>query len=473
LERVEVGPQRILLKARCEVYGSSDPAAAPLFVAEVAGEHNGTEARFNDGTVLQGWQAGSATTMFFDVVQCEPGKQDCLRGVLFTAPELPPAMYWLGCRKWVTEWPLMAGVVEEVVDETLVTGTFAGEVLEATPSADGTRLHTVAHYDITVGGKTFTARVEGDQDNNTGVSVLVGTVTSGWYKGAHVRAEYQLGTCGGHDPCRQGGIRVAAVPATIQPSTVFQHTAVHRNRSSSFTVTAAGLPSMTYQWRRDATELPGRTNRTLTIPSARPEDKGDYTVVVRNPGGTVISSSARLAVVPPTAEYLKRNYTNTAGARIPYVIHVPPDYDPARRYPLVCFLHGSGWGENALPAGFEEWPNVVAVTSYRQQATDPAIMVWPTRRLTDVDWSPPVLRQVLDLLDHLAIGYRLDPERMYLGGYSLGVAGVWNLLGLRPEFFAAALVWAGGAGNTPARTIKDAPRGRFTRATMELTVRRT
>ncbi len=85
------------------------------------------------------------------------------------------------------------------------------------------------------------------------------------------------------------------------------------------------------------------------------------------------------------------------------------------------------------------------------------ILVWPTLRLTDSDWSPAVLRQVLDLLDALAVEYSLDPQRFYVGGYSLGVAGVCNLLRLRPDFFAGALVWAGGAGSTPARTIKAVP----------------
>lgn len=57
----------------------------------------------------------------------------------------------------------------------------------------------------------------------------------------------------------------------------------------------------------------------------------------------------------------------------------------------------------------------------------------------------------------MAAEYSLDPQRIYVGGYSLGVAGVWNLLGLRPDFFAGALVWAGGAGNAPVQIIKDVP----------------
>jgi len=89
------------------------------------------------------------------------------------------------------------------------------------------------------------------------------------------------------------------------------------DRPSSFTVTATGIAPLTFQWRRDGMDLPGRTNRTLTISSAQPADEGDYTVEVRNPGGSVISPAARLAVVPPTAEYLKRNFTNAAGCASP------------------------------------------------------------------------------------------------------------------------------------------------------------
>lgn len=452
LERVEASPGRVELKAGYVVYGSNDPAAAPLLVAEVEGLQDGTVTSLS-GRVLEGWLTDAHVTVWFEAAECAPGRDACHRGSLNIYAS-PPSAWWFSCQKWVTEWPVMAGVVNEGYPES---GTIAGEVLEATPAADGKRLHLIARYDIALGGKSFSARVEGDQDNETGRSVLIGSVTSGWYRGAGVRAEYQLTTCDGHDPCWQGWITVVAVPATIQPSTAFQHTAVHRDRPTSFSVTATGLAPLTYQWRRDGVDLPGRTNRTLTISSAQPADEGDYTVEVRNPGGTVVSPSARLAVVPPTAEYLKRNLTNAAGVRIPYVIHFPANYDPARRYPLVCLLHGAGLNESAMPANFEAWPHVLAVTSYRQQATDPVIMVWPARRLTDSDWSPAVLRQVLDLLDALAFEYSLDPQRFYVGGYSLGVAGVWNLLGLRPDFFAGALVWAGGAGSAPARTIKDVP----------------
>jgi len=58
LERVEVKPERVELKARYVVYGSHDPAATPLLVAELEGVQEATVASLS-GPVLEGWLAGS------------------------------------------------------------------------------------------------------------------------------------------------------------------------------------------------------------------------------------------------------------------------------------------------------------------------------------------------------------------------------------------------------------------------------
>ena len=39
--------------------------------------------------------------------------------------------------------------------------------------------------------------------------------------------------------------------------------------------------------------------------------------------------------------FLNRSVT-LGGARYPYVVYVPRDYDPSRSWPVVLFLHGSG-----------------------------------------------------------------------------------------------------------------------------------
>lgn len=453
LERVEVKPERVELKVRYVVYGSPDPGATPLLVAELDGVQEGTVASLS-GQVLEGWLVGAQVTVRFEAMDCAPSREHCYRGTL-NVYAVPPSARWFSCRKWVTEWPRMAGVIDEGYPEA---GTIAGEVIEATPSADGKRLHLVASYDVATAGRSFQARVEGDQDNETGRSVLVGSVTSGSYRGAWVRAEYQLTTCDGHDPCWQGSITVAAMPATIQPSTAFQHTAVHRDRPSGFTVTATGVAPMTYQWRRDGQELIGRTNRSLIISSAQPADEGDYTVEVRNPGGTVISAAARLAVVPPTADFQRAAFTNASGARLPYYIFVPPGSDPHRKYPVVCFYHGCGSSnEEQLPVTFEGWPAMFAFASYRQQARDPALVIWPTFKATEGGFSPKHRQLVLELLDSLIAAYPVDTNRIYLGGVSCGASEAWDTLAMRPGFFAGALFWDGGRGTARPSAVGPVP----------------
>jgi hypothetical protein len=95
--------------------------------------------------------------------------------------------------------------------------------------------------------------------------------------------------------------------------------------------------------------------------------------------------------------------------------------------------------------------------SYKQQATDPAIVVFPTRRAGDSGWTDQYLPQVFDLLDWLISQFNVDTNRIYTGGASEGVHAAWDSLGMRPDFFAAALLDAGWQGRKAASVIKQVP----------------
>jgi hypothetical protein len=70
---------------------------------------------------------------------------------------------------------------------------------------------------------------------------------------------------------------------------------------ASFTVTATGTPPISFQWRRNGTDLPGGTNATLSLASVQASDAGNYSVLVSNPAGQVTSAPAVLRVlVSPT-----------------------------------------------------------------------------------------------------------------------------------------------------------------------------
>lgn len=68
---------------------------------------------------------------------------------------------------------------------------------------------------------------------------------------------------------------------------------------ATFSVSAAGIPAPTYQWRKNGEPLAGETRATLTIDPVLPSAAGDYTVVVTNTLGSVESGVAALVVNRP------------------------------------------------------------------------------------------------------------------------------------------------------------------------------
>ena len=74
-------------------------------------------------------------------------------------------------------------------------------------------------------------------------------------------------------------------------------------QSATFSVTATGNGTLTYQWKFGAFNIPGETNDTYTIPSVQATHAGAYTVLVTDLDGSTLSAPpAFLPVMPvPTA----------------------------------------------------------------------------------------------------------------------------------------------------------------------------
>ncbi len=68
--------------------------------------------------------------------------------------------------------------------------------------------------------------------------------------------------------------------------------------NATFSVTAVGFPSLTYQWSFNGTNIPGATSSTLTVTNLQIGDAGAYTVAVSDPAGTTSSDPADLTVRP-------------------------------------------------------------------------------------------------------------------------------------------------------------------------------
>lgn len=127
-------------------------------------------------------------------------------------------------------------------------------------------------------------------------------------------------------------------------------------------------------------------------------------------------------------------------ARLEYLIYEPAGSPPEEGWPLVLFLHGAGergsdlalvktWGPpRRLEQGEGLW------------ASFPAIVVAP--QCPDGQrWNTNIL---MALLDEIEESRRVDPDRVYVTGMSMGGYGTWALADRDPDRFAAIAPICGG-----------------------------
>ena len=90
-----------------------------------------------------------------------------------------------------------------------------------------------------------------------------------------------------------GGATSGSEPPAIV-SIPKEQTVVLGGKTTLF-VSASG-DNLTYQWKKDGQDVAGATSAALTFAEARPQDSGNYTVVVGNADGNITSSVAQLVV---------------------------------------------------------------------------------------------------------------------------------------------------------------------------------
>ncbi len=101
-----------------------------------------------------------------------------------------------------------------------------------------------------------------------------------------------LGTaCSGHKSADASapGTPPAITTAPASASTV-------TGRPVTFTVTATGAATLSYQWAKDGQSILGAISSSFTLFQPRVEDAGNYTVTITNPNGTITSGIATLTV---------------------------------------------------------------------------------------------------------------------------------------------------------------------------------
>ena len=148
---------------------------------------------------------------------------------------------------------------------------------------------------------------------------------------------------------------------------------------------------------------------------------------------------------PVAAPQEAKTFISTRGGtnKIEYLLHLPTRYqaNPDTRWPLMLFLHGAGErGSNVLSVAWNGPPKLV------KEGHDLPLVIVSPQCPANQWWNDAKNALLLGLLDEVEAQYRIDTNRVYLTGLSMGGSGTWSLGLKHPERFAA-LVPICGAGD--------------------------
>lgn len=156
-------------------------------------------------------------------------------------------------------------------------------------------------------------------------------------------------------------------------------------------------------------------------------------------------SSVEADEIGQSAQHLK----TTIPVEMGYQLYLPDDYANQESWPLVLFLHGSGErGDNLELVKKHGPPRLIQDGKHF-----PFIVVSP-QCPGGVSWEPIFLNA---LLDDVISKHKVDKDRIYVTGLSMGGFGTWALAAASPDRFAAIAPICGGGETRWARRISHLP----------------
>lgn len=145
----------------------------------------------------------------------------------------------------------------------------------------------------------------------------------------------------------------------------------------------------------------------------------------------------------------------TNPVRTDYLLYLPEGYGATQEeWPLILFLHGSGErGSDLNKVALHGPPKLIA----KEMKTFPFVIVSPQCPAGDRWRSDAQVDTLNALLDSIVSQYRIDTDRIYITGLSMGGFGTWNLAGAYPDRFAAIAPVCGGGDAEHAASIAHLP----------------
>ena len=132
--------------------------------------------------------------------------------------------------------------------------------------------------------------------------------------------------------------------------------------------------------------------------------------------------------------------TNSAGTEFPYMINIPQDYDPQRKWPVEFVLHG-GVGRPKAAAGENFWQRSLDRIGQPGRITV-VPLAWPEA----VWWQDEQADNLVAILNRLKSTYNVDENQVSLTGISDGGTGAYFFAFKQPTQWASFLPYIGHPG---------------------------
>jgi predicted peptidase len=158
-----------------------------------------------------------------------------------------------------------------------------------------------------------------------------------------------------------------------------------------------------------------------------------------------------IATTLTTPEPSKERFLRLAGKGGSYRLFVPTAHDGKTVLPLVLFLHGgAGRGRDNERHLFVGNGRLVEMFTEAEKQFPAFVLAPQTASRHEVD-------RTMAVLDDVRARYRIDPNRIYVIGQSLGGYGLIDLIDARPQLFAAAVVIAANGETSSAKNLAGVP----------------
>jgi predicted peptidase len=132
------------------------------------------------------------------------------------------------------------------------------------------------------------------------------------------------------------------------------------------------------------------------------------------------------------------------------LLYLPRDYGEKEKWPLILYLHGGrGRGDDLSLLDWYPLPKMLS-----QNDTYPFMALIPQCPAGEM-WTDTELLK--SLLHDVMTKYKVDKNRVYLIGYSMGGTGAWHMAYKHPEMFAAVAPMSGNTNPWWASRLKDIP----------------